>query len=356
MLARLLLPYGGMVHWRTFVYRIPGLSDDRLKHAYEVFQPLDGAFDENVMLQTKFGPLDFQVREPPSPLFGRMPRSNLGMEVQLAQEYTGTDKTCCWLAPQWREVLDFDTQALGTGSTIARVVDGTLFQRPHSLIAGVANTGDGPQWTGHDLAQANWYAFGRLAWDPGLALDQIAQEWTRLTFGADPLVGRTIPDLLLRSRAVFEKYTSPLGLGLMVERAVRRMAPAPAAREPWHRADTHGVGYDRTRSGSGFVDQYHAAVSDQFNDLATCPESLLLWFHHVPYSWCLKSGRPLIEALCDAYQEGVAEVESMVAQWAGLAGHIDPPRHARVQVRFQEQLAWARIWRDTCTRYFLTKA
>lgn len=355
MLAAALRPHGGIVMWRTFVYGVDGLSADRLKQGYEVFKPLDGQFADNVILQAKNGPLDFQAREPVNPLFGQMPKTQMGIELQLAQEYTGASVALCWLIPQWKEIFDFDTMAKGPGSTVQRVLAGSLFSHDLSLVAGVANTGSDRNWTGHPLAQANWYGFGRLAWDPALDEKQIADEWTRMVFSHDDAVFRGVAGMLLGSWRTFECYTSPIGLGLMVEmadKAVRRLHPAPAQRQPFHKASATGIGYDRTRGGSGYVDQYHPPVADMFNDLATCPEELLLWFQHVPYTHVLKSGRTLIQEMYASYREGVREVESMIETWESLDGRMDPERHADVRQKLREQLKLAELWRDTCVGYF----
>ena len=355
MLADAVRPHGGIVMWRTFIYGRAVrhlVSNDRLKQPVEVFQPLDGQFADNVILQTKNGPLDFQVREPVSPLFGQMPGTQVGIEVQLAQEYTGTSVVLCWLMPQWKEIFDFDTMAKGPGSTVARQIEGSLFGHKHSLVAGVANTGSDRNWTGHPLAQANWYGFGRQAWEPSLEPKQIADEWTRMTFSHDDAVVQGITGMLLGSWETFERYTSPVGLGLMVEPDVRRLYPRPRGRRRFHGANATGVGIDRTRTGTGFVDQYHPPVADMFNDLETCPEELLLWFHHVPYTHELQSGRTLIQEFYASYRQGVREVEEMIATWNSLQGRIDAQRHADVVERLQMQLDLAEEWRDIMIRYF----
>ena len=355
MLADILRPHDGIVMWRTFVYGRAVrrfVSRDRVKQGFEVFQPLDGQFADNVILQAKNGPLDFQVREPVNPLFGQLPGTHLGIEVQLAQEYTGTHVVLCWLIPQWKEIFDFDTMAKGPGSTVARQLDGSLFGHNHSLVAGVANTGSDRNWTGHPMAQANWYGFGRQAWEPALEPKQIADEWTRMTFSHDETVVQAITGILLESWLTYERFTQPLGLGFMVERGVRRLHPAPRFRRGFHGGNETGVGIDRTREGTGFVDQYHPPVADMFNDLATCPEELLLWFHHVPYTHELRSGKTVIQHMYASYRQGVREVEEMIATWDSLKDRIDAQRHADVQQRLQMQLELAIRWRDTMIGYF----
>lgn len=352
MLADALRPHGGIVIWRTFVYGVSGLSSDRLKQGYQVFKPLDGQFADNVTIQAKNGPLDFQVREPVNPLFGQMPETNTALELQITQEYTGTNVTLCWLVPQWKEIFNFDMKAKGSGSTVRKVIDGSLFDSDLSLVSGVANTGSDRNWTGHLLGQANWYGYGRLAWNPDLDEQVIAQEWTRMTFSNDQQAVSDITSLLMGSWETFERYTSPVGLGLMVENHIRRMMPAPAERQKFHRATHTGIGYDRTRDGSGYVDQYHQPIADLFNELETCPDELLLWFHHVPYTHQLKSGKSLIQTIYDSYYQGVQEVEAMIEKWKGLEGQIDTRRYAHVLECFEKQLDWAIIWRDTCVGYF----
>lgn len=352
MLADVLRPYDGVVIWRTFVYGVDRLSSDRLKQGYEVFKPLDGQFADNVVIQAKNGPLDFQVREPPNPLFGRMFETNTAIELMITQEYTGTNIALCWKVPQWKKVFDFDTKAKGVGSTVPKVVNGSLFDYDISLVAGVANTGSDRNWTSHHLHQANWYGFGRLAWNPELDGEKIAEQWVRMTFSNEEKVVSNITDMLTGSWESFERYTSPLGLGIMVEFGTRRMMPVPSKRQRYHRADKTGVGYDRTRSGSGFVEQYHKPVADMFNSPETCPEELLLWFHHLPYTYRLESGETLIQTLYDSYYKGVKEVRAMIEKWKDLKGCIDEKRYDQVLKRLKKQLEWAIIWRDTCVDYF----
>lgn len=350
MLADILRPHGGIVMWRTFVYGIKNLSPDRVKQGYEVFKPLDGQFADNVIIQAKNGPLDFQVHEPVNPLFGQMPKTNTGIELQITQEYMGRNVALCWLIPQWKEIFVFDTHARGLGSTVNKILDGSLFNRNLSLIAGVANTGSDRNWTGHLLHQANWYGYGRLAWDPDLDAEMMAEAWVRMTFSNEQKVISVITDMLMNSWETFERYTSPVGLGVMV--GGDRISPMPTKRQNYHRADKTGVGYDRTRGGSGYVDQYHTPVANRFNTLQTCPEELLLWFHHVPYTHQLKSGKTLLQTFYDSYRQGVKDVDAMIAEWKTLEGQIDQQRYTHGLERLQKQLKWAVIWRNTCIGYF----
>jgi alpha-glucuronidase len=361
MLAAALAPHHGIVMWRAFVYSTAD-QRDRVKQAHGEFTPLDGAFRDNVVLQIKNGPLDFQPREPFSPLFGAMPRTQLALELQLTQEYLGQSIQLAYLAPMWREVLDADTYANGPGSTVARVVDGSLKNRALSVIAGVANIGDDRNWTGHPLAQANWYAFGRLAWDPALAPADIAREWTRQTFGHDDAVESVITRLLLGSRETVVNYSMPLGLHHIMATG-HHYGPGPwvddLARPEWnpvyyHHADATGLGFDRTATGSDALAQYAPAWQRLWGNPATCPENLLLWFHHVAWDHRMKSGRILWDELCLRYQQGVDEVRAMQRAWASLSGRIDDERFTAVQQRLARQEQDAVIWRDACLLYFQT--
>lgn len=350
MLADVLRPYGGIVMWRTFVYGISGLSPDRVKQGYEVFKPLDGRFADNVVLQAKNGPLDFQVREPVNPLFGGMPNTNTGIELQITQEYAGTNVALCWFVPQWKDVFEFDTSVDGSGSTVKKVIDGSLFDRDLSLAAGVSNLGSDQNWTRHPLHQANWYGFGRLAWNPDIDAEEVADDWVRMTFSNEENVIADITNLLIRSWETFERYTSPIGVGIMV--GSDRMSPNPAGRQNYHQADQTGVGYNRTRMGSGYVNQYQPPMADVFNELDLCPEELLLWFHHVPYTHRLTSGKTLIQTFYDSYRQGVNDVSAMITKWETLEGRIDTPRYGQILERLRTQLTWAIIWRDACIDYF----
>jgi len=361
VLAAAVAPYGGIVLWRAFVYSAEN-KEDRVKQAYDEFQPLDGQFRDNVVLQIKNGPLDFMPREPFHPLFGAMPRTPLAAELQLTQEYLGQGVQLAYLAPMWKEFLESDTLANGPGSTVARVVDGSLDLHGLSAIAGVANTGDDRDWTGHPLAAANWYAFGRLAWDHGLSSATIAEEWTRLTFGHDPRVVQPVTAMLLASREAVVDYSMPLGLAHLMATG-HHYGPGPwvndLSRADWnpvyyHRADAQGLGFDRTATGSNAVAQYAPPVAARWSDPATCPENLLLWFHHVPWDHPMKSGRTLWDELCLHYQRGVDEVRGWHTTWASLKGLIDDERWSHVAALLRIQERDAVNWRDACLLYFQT--
>jgi len=359
MLAAALAPHHGIVMWRAFVYDLkPGY--DRAGAAYEELQPFDGKFAPNVLLQVKNGPIDFQPREPFHPLFGAMPRTQLMPELQITQEYLGFDNHFVFLATMWREFLDSDTYARGRGSTVSRVVDGSLYRQRLTGIAGVANTGTDRNWTGYDLLQANWYAFGRLAWNPNASAQQIATEWTRMTLTHDVRAVTTIVGLMLGSHEAVVNYMTPLGLHHLFWGG-HHYGPAPwwdtEKRDDWnpvyyHKADAFGIGFDRTKTGSNTVSQYRPEVARQFGRIDTCPEKYLLWFHHVPWNFMLRSGDALWDELALHYQSGVDWVRSTRATWATLSGVIDPERHAAISKKLAIQERDAVWWRDACLLYF----
>ncbi len=364
MLAEALRPHGGLVVWRCFVYNFQDWRDrstDRARAAYDHFKPLDGRFADNVVLQVKNGPMDFQVREPVSPLFGAMERTNQILELQITQEYTGQQKDLCFLVPQWKEVLDFDTHAAGKGSTVKAIVGGKVFPYRHSGMAGVSNVGDDRNWTGHTLAQANLYGFGRLAWNPDLSAEEIAEEWVRLTFGHDSRVVETLRDMLLESWRVYELYTAPLGVGWMVKPG-HHYGPDVDGYEysywgTYHYADHRGIGVDRTmKTGTGFTGQYFSPNRERFESLETCPDELLLFFHHVPYTHRLKSGETVIQHIYNTHFEGVERVEDFIRRWTRLKGKIDAERYEHVLSKLREQLENAREWRDVINAYFFRKS
>jgi alpha-glucuronidase len=361
LLARVLVPHGGVVMWRAFVYD-DKVDADRIKRAYKEFKPLDGQFDPNVFVQVKNGPLDFQPREPFSPLFGAMPKTPLAAELEVTQEYLGHSTHLVYLAPMWKEFLNSDTYAQGSGSTVEKVVEGTLENHADSAIAGVANTGDDRDWCGHPFAAANWYAFGRLAWNPSLGAESIAEEWTRLTWSNDPQTVSAIDSLMIGSRQAFVDYAAPLGLNGVFEKDLH-YAPDPGMVDPrridWSaayyvRADQKGLGFDRTRSGSDAVAQYHPPLPDQWNSLDSCPEDYLLWFHHVAWDHPMKSGKTFWEELAGRYGRGMEEARAMEEQWNGLKGHVDDERWETVENKLRQQVKDAQAWRKKCLLYFQT--
>ncbi len=360
MLADAVGPERGVVMWRAFVYSNE-LPVDRVKQAYEEFKPLDGRFRDNVLIQVKNGPLDFQPREPFSPLFGAMPATPLMMEFQITKEYLGQDTHLVFLGPLWKEVLDADTYSLGEGSTVGRVIDGTLHGYRRTGIAGVANTGTDRDWTGSDFNQANWYAFGRLAWDHTLTAQTIADEWIRMTFSNDPTIVEPVIAMMLASREAAVDYMTPLGLAHQMARG-HHYGPGPwvtGGRADWtsvyyHRADSGGVGFDRTAAGSDAVAQYFPPLRERFASRDSVPDDLLLWFHRVGWTERMRSGRTLWGELAYHYNAGVDRVRWMQRMWHGLVGRIDDARFRRVQDLLQIQLREAEWWRDASLLYFQT--
>jgi len=361
MMAAALAPHNGVVMWRAFVYDMK-LGYDRAGAAYENLQPFDGKFASNVLLQVKNGPIDFQPREPFHPLFGAMPKTQVIPELQITQEYLGFSNHIVFLAQMWREFFDSDTYAKGKGSTVTKVVDGSLYKQKLTGIAGVANTGSVRNWTGHPFLQANWYAFGRLAWNPDLPSRTIAREWIGMTFTNDPNSLEVITRILLESYQALVDYMTPLGLHHIMW-GKTHYGPAPwwntESREDWnpiyfHKADDKGVGFDRTSSGSGTVNQYHPPLNKLFADLKTCPEEFLLWFHHVPWNYRMRSGQTLWTELALDYQRGVDWVRAAQKKWADLSAVIDPERHAEVTRKLAIQERDAVWWRDACLLYFQT--
>src|SRR5665213_2172592 len=334
MLAEALAPHGGVVMWRAFVYS-QQQTDDRAKQAYTEFTPLDGSFRDNVLLQVKNGPIDFQPREPFHPLFGAMPGTPLAMEVEITKEYLGFNTHLVFLGTMWEEVLRSDTYARGPGSTVARVVEGRLDRHALSAIAGVSNIGNDRNWCGSQFDQANWYAFGRLAWDPELSAKSIAEDWVGMTFGNDPRLVAAVTAMMIGSRQAAVDYMTPLGLHHLMGTGAH-YGPAPWVhdlKQPewnpvyYHRADAAGIGFDRTASGSDAVAQYAPPATRRFADLRNFGNDYLLWFHHVPWGYQMGSGRTLWDELVFRYSRGVATVGQMGATWDRLAPLVDAQRH-----------------------------
>jgi alpha-glucuronidase len=361
MLAAAVAPFGGVVMWRAFVYSNQQ-PDDRAKQAYSEFQPLDGKFRDNVMVQVKNGPIDFQPREPFHPLFGAMPRTPLVLEVQITKEYLGFATHLAYLGPLYEEVLRADTYARGPGSTVSNVIDGSLHGYAHTGIAGVANIGTDRNWSGSHFDQANWYAFGRLAWSPTSSAEDIARDWVRMTFSNDAMFVARVVEMMMRSRQAVVDYMTPLGLHHLMAEG-HHYGPQPwfdgGGRADWtpvyfHRADAQGIGFDRSASGSNAVAQYAAPVAAEFGDLRRVPEDYLLWFHHVPWNYRMHSGRTLWDELVYRYTHGVDVVREMRKTWDEVGRLVDAERREQVAtfLRIQEQEAmW---WRDACVAYFQT--
>ncbi|MFD2935696.1 alpha-glucuronidase family glycosyl hydrolase [Spirosoma flavum] len=357
MLANALAPYDGIVIWRAFVYKADSKAD-RFKAAYEEFTPLDGKFDKKVIVQVKNGPIDFQPREPVSPLFGAMPKTPLAMEFQITQEYTGFATHLVYEAPLFKECLDTDTYAKGKGSPVSKVIDGSLHGYTTTAISGVANTGSDRNWTGNPMAQANWYAFGRLAWDHTLSSEDIAHEWIKMTLTTEPKAVKTITDLMLRSREIYVNYNTPIGLSRPWSGI--HFAPEPwlekSSRPDWtaiyyHRADSIGLGFNRTATGSNALAQYRLEVQQMWNDPETCPLPYLLWYHHIPWIKKLSTGRTLWDELCTRFYTGADSVGWMQQQWAQVKPAVDPEIFADVTGRLITQHKEAIWWRDAWVLY-----
>ncbi|WP_404455203.1 alpha-glucuronidase [Virgibacillus necropolis] len=365
VLAEALRPFNGIVVWRCFVYNClqdwRDRSTDRARAAYDNFKPLDGKFLDNVILQVKNGPMDFQVREPVSPLFGAMEETNQMIEFQVAQEYTGQQKDLCYLVPQWKEIFNFDTFAKGEGTTVKSIVEGTEFNYRYSGVAAVSNIGNDINWTGNTLAQANLYGYGRLIWNPDLETEEITDEWVELTFGKDPFVGIQIKEMLLDSWGIYENYTAPLGVGWMVN-PNHHYGPNVDGYEysmwgTYHFADRDGIGVDRTvETGTGFSAQYFSPNNEIYNSLDKCPDDLLLFFHHVPYTYKLKNGNNVIQHIYDTHFSGVEQVKDLINRWDQLEGKIDEHRFNNVRERLYLQLSNAEEWRDKINAYFYRKS
>ena len=361
MLADVLKPYDGVVMWRAFVYN-PN-NEDRAKQAYLEFVPLDGQFRDNVIVQIKNGPVDFQPREPFNPLFGATLNTNQMVEFQITQEYLGFSNHLAYLAPLFKETLDSDTYSKGAGSTIAKLTDATLRKQNKTAISAVANIGEDANWCGHQFAQANWYAFGRLAWNHQLSSTEIADEWLRMTFTNDDQFVNPVKEMMLDSREAVVNYMMPMGLHHIFAWD-HHYGPEPwgvieGARPDWlpkyyHNADVAGLGFDRTQSGSNAVAQYFPPLNAQYADINTCPENLILWFHHVPWNHKMKNGRTMWDELCYKYDQGVQQAREFQKTWDRIESYIDKQRFEEVQSKLKIQTQDAVWWKDACLLYFQT--
>jgi alpha-glucuronidase len=363
VIARALRSHEGIVFYRAFVYnhhldwRDP--KNDRARAAYDNFHPLDGKFDDNVFIQIKHGPMDFQVREPVSPLFGGLEKTNEAIELQVTQEYTGQQRHLCFLVPMWKEVLDFDMHAGENPTPVKDIVSGKTFHRFTGGFVAVVNVGMDTSWLAHPLAMANLYGYARLAWNPDLSAKNIAEEWTRLTFGNDPVVVKTISSMLLKSWPIYESYTGPLGAGTLTDILGSHYGPGIESSErngwgQWHRADHDGIGMDRTAAtGTGYVDQYRPSLAKLYESLATTPDELLLFFHHVPYTYVLQSGKTVIQHIYDSHYQGAEDAATLVQQWQSLHGRVDEVRFSEVSKRLEYQAGHAIVWRDAVCNWFL---
>jgi alpha-glucuronidase len=386
--ARALAPHGGIVFYRAFVYNHHldwrDLHNDRARAAYDIFHPLDGKFDDNVIIQIKHGPIDFQAREPVSPLFAGLHATNEAIELQIMQEYTGQQHHLCFLPSMWSWVLGFDLHAsdsenaAGTDSEkrplhkaaattadaeafspVSKIISGKAFHRPLGGYVGIANVGLDVNWLAHHLAMANLYGFARLAWSPSLDPRAIAEEWTRLTFGNDPDVVRTITAMQANSWRVYESYTGPLGAQTLTDITGSHYGPNIESSEEngwgqWHRADHEGIGMDRSvETGTGYAGQYPSSVAKLYESADSTPDNLLLFFHHVPYTYKLKSGQTVIQYIYASHYSGAKKAADFVQQWKSLQGKIDDERYADVLARLEYQAGHAIVWRDAICNYFL---
>ena len=350
MLADAVAPFGGIIMWRSFVYGANHKGEDRVKQAVSEFLPCDGQFRKNVILQSKNGPLDFQPREPYAPIFDNIHHTPQMVELQITQEYLGQSRHLVYLAPMWREFFRFVAPERMTG------------------IAGVANIGDDANWCGHHFSQANWYAFGRLAWNPAMKSEEIAEEWLRATFDLSPNPSpkeRGVVSMMLRSREACVDYMMPLGLHHIFKfdhhygpepDGFIKTYPLEWCPVYYHQADKQGVGFDRTHTGSDATSQYREPYCSLYDNPSTCPENLLLWFHHLPWTYRMNSGRTLWEEMQYRYNRGVSEVEDFCKTWQDCKPYIDEQRWREVDERMQHQLENAREWRDVCLKYFKTFA
>jgi alpha-glucuronidase len=345
--------------WRAFVYAHDN-PDDRAKQAYSDFKPLDGQFADNVIVQVKNGAIDFQPREPFHPLFGAMPKTPLMMEFQITKEYLGQSTHLTYLGPLFEETLQSDTFARGKGSSVAKIIDGSLDGHRLTGIAGVANIGADRDWSGSIFNQADWYAFGRMAWNPDLTAKDVAREWATLTFNPDPNVVEPVVTMMMGSREAAVDYMTPLGLAHVMGTG-HHYGPAPwiaeLARPEWnpvyyHKADTSGIGFDRTRSGSNAISQYAAPIAKRLANPRTTPERELLWFHHVGWDYRLASGDTLWDGLVHHYDRGVASVARMQATWETLRPYVDAERFAQTRTFLTIQQREAKWWRDASIAYF----
>jgi alpha-glucuronidase len=362
VIARALKPHRGMVFYRAFVYNHHldwnDLKADRARAAYDIFHPLDGKFDDNVIVQIKYGPIDFQVREPASPLFGGLEKTNEAIEVGVTQEYTGQQRHTVFLIPMWKEILDFDMGGDGRPRPVKDIVSGRSFNRPTGGYVGVSNVGLRTNWLANHLAMANLYGFGRLAWNPDLSSQAIAEEWTKLTFGDELDVVEKVREIQLASWHAYESYTGVLGLQTLTNITGPHYGPAPESQEhngwgQWIRADPDAVGMDRTSAtGTGFVGQYSPMVQKIYEPLANTPDELVLFFHHVPYTYRLHSGKTIIQTIYDAHYEGAAKIHDFVTTWKSLKGHVDDERFNEVLAQLEYQSGHAIVWRDAINDWF----
>jgi alpha-glucuronidase len=361
MFAKALKPYGGILMFRAFVYDQLSYSNwkaDRANAAVEKFNGLDGKFDDNVVVQVKYGPIDFQVREPASPLFAHLTQTNAAIELQVTQEYMGQQCHLVYLAPLWKTILDFDMRVNSQPSYVRDIISGQRFKRPLGGSAAVVNVGVHDTWLGSHLAMSNLYAYGRLAWDSSDDIIEIVQDWTRLTFGLDQAIVDAVANMSMDSWPAIENYTGNLGVQSLTDITGSHYPPNPASQDgngwgQWTRADRNGIGMDRTiKNGTGNAGQYPDEVAKVFDSLESTPDNLLLWFHHVPYTYKLKSGKTVIQHFYDAHYDGARAVKSFPLTWMTLKGKLDDDRYASVLGHLEYQAGHAGVWRDAINRFY----
>lgn len=364
MLAEAAEPYGGLIIWRCFVYNCKqdwrDYKTDRARSGYDNFIELDGTFYNNVILQIKNGPMDFQVREPVHPLFGGLKATNQMLEVQIAQEYTGQQRHVCYLIPMFKEILAFRTYTAKADDTVKDIVSGKTFDQTKCGMAAVANTGNDENWTGHDLAAANLYGFGRLAFDTSASAEELAEEWIIRTFGKDRKVREVLLFILMNSWKAYEMYNAPLGIGWMVNPGFH-YGPNVDGYEydrwgTYHRADHAGIGVDRSHHGTGYAGLYREPNASMYDSPESCPDELLLFFHHMPYDHRLHSGKTVIQHIYDTHFDGVELVDEMVKQFESLEGKLPDKAYRRMLDRFYHQKEHSREWRDQINTYFYRKS
>ena len=364
VLANALAPHGGVVLYRAFVYNnhldYNDMKADRARAAYDIFHPLDGQFAPNVIVQIKYGPIDFQAEEPVSPLFAGLHKTSEAMELQITQEYLGQQRHLVYLAPLWKEKLDFDLRADNRSTPVKAIIEGKSFNRPLGGMVGVSCVGR--DWLGAPLAMANLYAFGRLAWDPDLSADEIAAEWTKQTIGTNPEVVATVDKMLMQSWQTYVHYTGFLGTQTLTDITGSHYGPNIEASErngwgQWHRDDAKGIGMDRSvATGTGYAGQYPPEVAKMYESLAVTPDELLLFFHHVPWTYKLHSGKTVIQYVYDSHYEGAEEAARLGQEWATLKGKIDPQLYEDERARLEYQAGHAIVWRDAIVQYFFKES
>ena len=362
VLARALAPHHGVVLYRGFVYNNHldwhDLKADRARAGVDNFASLDGKFEKNVIIQIKEGPIDFQAREPVSPLFAALRHTPEAIETETTQEYTGQQRHMVWLPSMWHWVLDTDMRVDGKPSPVKEIVTGKTFNQPTGGFVSVVNVGMDPNWLHHPMAMANLYGFGKLAWNSDEPLETIIDTWTRLTWGNDPQVDRAIDAMQMKSWHVYESYTGPNGMGTLTNILGYHCGPGIESAErngwgQWFRGDKDGIGMDRTTAtGTGYIGQYPKELADKYESLATCPDDLLLFFHHVPYDYKLHSGKTLVQSVYDAHYEGARAAAEYVPQWESLKGKIDPERYEKTLALFEYQAGHALVWRDAINNWF----